>query len=88
MGCMMHDALVGGTELLSAQEHELAFVDQARILKSLAVDLGQETEPVIDMLARYGFDAALDMMANGAARCPQTPIVARITDPLPSRSFH
>ncbi|WP_229813947.1 hypothetical protein [Novosphingobium colocasiae] len=84
----MLDALVGGTELLSAQEHELAFADQARIVKSLAVDLGQDTGPIIDMLARRGFDAALDMMATGAAHSPRTPVVARTTDPLPSRSFH
>lgn len=88
MGCMMHDALVRGEELLSAQEHELAFVDQARLLKRLAADLGQATEPVVEMLAKRGFDAALDLMAKGAAIRPVARSIADACALVPSRSYH
>lgn len=88
MGCMMSDALVRGEELLSAQEHELNFIDQARILKALAADLGQDTQPVIEMLARRGFDAALDLMANGVARAVAKSGPPRAANSPSSRTFH
>ncbi|WP_395330104.1 hypothetical protein WBP06_16975 [Novosphingobium sp. BL-8H] len=77
MGRYLHDAPASLEATLGASPNEcrmamlseLEFVDTARVLKTLARDRGHDEGAVVDRLARFGLDAALDLLAGaeGAA---------------------
>ncbi|MCJ2187028.1 hypothetical protein [Novosphingobium beihaiensis] len=66
MGCMMRDALVRFEEFQAASLHEREFVEIARVLKSLAGELGLQNDPVLDELANHGVGAALDLLCRAS----------------------
>lgn len=62
MGYLMRDAFVKFEECQTAWLHEREFVEVARALKILATDMGKDTQPVMDALARYGAKAAFAVL--------------------------
>lgn len=68
MGFEMRSAFVKREECKAAWESEVEFAEMARVLKSLAAELGQDTDAAIDELAHHGLGAALGVLA-GQAGC-------------------
>ncbi len=66
MGFEMRAAFVKREECKAAWESEVEFAEMARVLKSLAAELGQDTEAAIDELAHHGLGAALGVLAGQA----------------------
>ncbi|MGF7155105.1 hypothetical protein [Novosphingobium gossypii] len=64
MGCLMHDTFVKTEEYRLAWLSEIEFAETAHVLKMLARELGQDTAPAIDELARRGLDAALAVLSG------------------------
>ncbi|PNU04044.1 hypothetical protein [Novosphingobium guangzhouense] len=63
MGLYAHDGFVGRGESQWQRMNELEYAEKAQVLKALARELGQETGPAIDELARHGLEAALAVLA-------------------------
>lgn len=66
MGYEMREAFVRREECKAAWESEVEFAEMARVLKSLAAEMGQDTEAAIDKLAQHGLGAALGVLAGNA----------------------
>ena len=64
MGFETRRAFVGREENKVAWESEVEFSEMARVLKSLAAELGQDTDAAIDELAHHGLGAALGVLAG------------------------
>ncbi|MCJ2182124.1 hypothetical protein MTR62_05315 [Novosphingobium sp. 1949] len=63
MGVLLRDANVRFEECHTAWLNEREFVEIARTLKTMAKELGLETDPVINELVHFGVDAAFAMLA-------------------------
>jgi len=66
MGFELRAAFVKREECKAAWESEVEFTEMARVLKSLAAELGQDTGAAIDELAHHGLGAALGVLAGQA----------------------
>ncbi|MBB3860109.1 hypothetical protein GGQ88_001370 [Novosphingobium hassiacum] len=64
MGFEPRGAFVKREERKAAWESEVEFAEMARVLKSLATELGQDTDAAIDQLAQHGLGAALGVLAG------------------------
>ncbi|MBA4354009.1 MAG: hypothetical protein C0409_04900 [Novosphingobium sp.] len=60
------ESFVRREECKAAWESEVEFAEMARILKSLASELGQDTDAAIDELAHHGLGAALGVLSGQA----------------------
>ncbi|WP_226019084.1 hypothetical protein [Novosphingobium sp. FKTRR1] len=60
----MHHAFSKAEEWKAAHETEVEFIDMARALRLLALDLGHEPEALIDFMAERGLQAALGVMSE------------------------
>lgn len=64
MSFEMPNSFVRREECKAALLSEMEYTEMARVLKALAVELGQETEAAIDELAHHGLGAALGVLAG------------------------
>lgn len=66
MGFEMRDSFVRREECKAAWESEVEFAEMARVLKTLAAELGQDTDAALGELAAHGLGAALGVLAGQA----------------------
>ncbi len=66
MGFEMRDSFVRREECKAAWESEVEFAEMARVLKTLAAELGQDTDAALEELAAHGLGAALGIMGGQA----------------------
>ncbi|MGE8135894.1 hypothetical protein ACQKO5_19990 [Novosphingobium subterraneum] len=66
MGFEMRDSFVRREECKAAWESEVEFAEMARVLKTLAAELGQDTDAALGELAAHGLGAALGIMGGQA----------------------
>ncbi|KHS45125.1 hypothetical protein [Novosphingobium subterraneum] len=66
MGFEMRDSFVHREECKAAWESEVEFAEMARVLKTLAAELGQDTDAALGELAAHGLGAALGIMGGQA----------------------
>ncbi|MFY8196335.1 hypothetical protein [Novosphingobium sp. B1] len=64
MGIEGRDSFVRREECKAAWESEVEFAEMARVLKALAVELGQDTDAALGELAAHGLGAALGVLAG------------------------
>lgn len=65
MGYDAHTAFERSEEWKAARLTEMEFEDMARALKTVALERGQPTGPVLDQLSHGGLTAALVALADG-----------------------
>ncbi len=66
MGYETRNAFVRREECKAAWQGEVEFAEMARVLKSLAAEMGQDTDAAIEELAQHGLSAALGVLAGNA----------------------
>ncbi|MCX7285250.1 MAG: hypothetical protein NTX28_14615 [Novosphingobium sp.] len=67
MGFERRDSFARREEAKAAWESDVEFAEMARILKSLAAELGGNIDAALDQLAHHGLGAALGVLAGEAA---------------------
>lgn len=66
MGFEFRDSFVRREEGKAAWASEVEFAEMARVLKTLAAELGQDSDAALGELAHHGLGAALGVLAGHA----------------------
>lgn len=66
MGFELRDSFVRREECKAAWMSEREYAEMARVLKTMAAELGQDSDATLDQLAHHGLGAALGVLAGQA----------------------